>query len=265
LLIAAVALLAHARYGALLQYSFSIRPWWENLTLQIQSVIYLISRLFVLNGMNIDPELTAALPPDVALVSGAIGLAALTALGVAALRPFPWLAFGILWFLLHLLPTNSVIPRLDLVNDRQAYLPMAGAALAVGGAGRSLLQSCRPWLGRSATALFMIVLALFTFLRNRDYRSEIALWEDAARKSPCKARVHNNLGYAYFLAGRHGPARDEYLAALRLDPGYRLAMNNLIGNEEALIGRIHRLGGQAIMPYPTGRVTLSPVETGRVR
>ncbi len=265
LLIAIIALLSHARYGALLQYSFTIRPWWENLVLQTQSIVYVISRLFVLNGMNIDPELTVALRPDPAMVSGTIGLAALTLLGALSLRRFPWLAFGILWFLLHLLPTNSVVPRLDLVNDRQAYLPMAGVALAAGVAGWSLLQRCGPRLRRSAAPLLMAILALFTFSRNRDYRSEIALWEDATRKSPGKARVHNNLGYAYFLAERHAPARDEYLAALRIDPGYRLAMNNLIANEEALIDRIHRVAGQAIVPHAAARGLPSPADIGRSR
>ena len=45
-----------ARYGALLQYSFAIRPWGENLLLQTRSIVYLVSRLFVLDGMNIDQE-----------------------------------------------------------------------------------------------------------------------------------------------------------------------------------------------------------------
>ena len=53
----------------------------------------------------------------------------------------------------------------------------------------------------AAACALLIVLGLFTAERNAVYRSEIRLWEDTAAKSPGKARVFNNLGYAYFLAG----------------------------------------------------------------
>jgi protein O-mannosyl-transferase len=59
------------------------------------------------------------------------------------------------------------------------------------------------------------------------YRSEIAIWEDTARKSPGKARAWNNLGYAYQQAGRFRDAESAYLRALRVDPGYELARGNL--------------------------------------
>jgi Flp pilus assembly protein TadD len=61
------------------------------------------------------------------------------------------------------------------------------------------------------------------------YRSEVALWEDSARKSPGKARAWNNLGYAYEQTGRFRDAETAYLMALRLDPGYALARGNLKG------------------------------------
>jgi protein O-mannosyl-transferase len=263
LFLAGIALLAHHRYGALLQYSFAIRPWRENLLLQSRSIVYLVSRLFALSGMNIDPE--PASVPLSALVLGVVGLGALAAAGFASLRPYPWLAFGILWFLLHLLPTNSVVPRLDPVNDRQAYLPLAGFAIAAGIAAQALLQRYGTRLGKCSAALLMVILAIFTFVRNRDYRSEIALWEDAARKSPNRARVHNNLGYAYFLAGRHAPARDEFLAALRIDPHHSLARNNLIANEEAMINKLHRIAGPAMIPHAPVTTLPSTYDTGRSR
>jgi tetratricopeptide (TPR) repeat protein len=248
LAVAAIALALHPRYGALLHYSRAIRPWGENLLLQGQSIVYLISRLVVLGGMNIDPDPAAPPLPRAALICAVSALATLAAAGVASLRSRPWLGFGILWFLLHLLPTNSVIPRLDLVNDRQAYLPLAGVAILAGAALRELVHRRGARLGTGAAVLLLVVLALSTASRNRDYHSEIALWEDARRKSPRKARVHNNLGYAYFLAGRYAAARDEFLAALRLDPNHPLAKNNLLDNEAALIGRLHRMAGAALLP-----------------
>jgi Flp pilus assembly protein TadD len=74
-----------------------------------------------------------------------------------------------------------------------------------------------------------VALGGFTVSRNAVYRSQVALWEDTARKSPGKARVQNNLGYSYELAGRFKEAEAAYLKALLTDPGYSLARWNLKG------------------------------------
>ena len=71
------------------------------------------------------------------------------------------------------------------------------------------------------------VLAVITILRNRDYISEITLWKSTVRLSPAKARVHNNLGYAYLLDGRKEDARREFILALHLDPKEPGAKYNL--------------------------------------
>jgi len=71
------------------------------------------------------------------------------------------------------------------------------------------------------------VLAFVTAARNADYRSEQALWSAAARSSPNKARVWNNLGYAHALAGDLQAARSAYAKALQLDPAHGKAAANL--------------------------------------
>jgi protein O-mannosyl-transferase len=52
-------------------------------------------------------------------------------------------------------------------------------------------------------------------------------WLDTVQNSPDKARPHNNLGFAYALEGEPENARQHYLTALRLQPDYELARNNL--------------------------------------
>jgi tetratricopeptide (TPR) repeat protein len=129
-----------------------------------------------------------------------------------------------LWFFLHLAPTNSLFPRLDVANDRQLYLAILGPAflLAVG------LWS---WLPRraavAAAAGLALVLLTATVLRNGDYRTEVTLWTATVAASPENARAWNNLGYAYQLAGEPTRARDAYLRALGLDPGSFRAYWNL--------------------------------------
>ena len=79
-------------------------------------------------------------------------------------------------------------------------------------------------LGAGAAAL---ALTAMTVVRNRDYRSEISLWESAVRLAPAKARAHHNLGCALALAGRYDDAERELKAAISLRPAYLLARKNL--------------------------------------
>jgi protein O-mannosyl-transferase len=139
----------------------------------------------------------------------------------------PWRGSAILWFFLHLVPTNSFIPRLDVANERQLYLASWGLFLAVA-AGADHLREKRGarWV-TAVAAVLVFALDVLTVYRNTVYRSEFALWEDSARKSPGKARAWNNLGYAYQQADRFRDAESAYLQALRVDPGYGLARGNL--------------------------------------
>jgi Flp pilus assembly protein TadD len=71
------------------------------------------------------------------------------------------------------------------------------------------------------------VLVLATVLRNRDYRSETALWRSCVRLAPGNARAHNNLGWALARAGDRRGARAAFHRALALRPDNQVARINL--------------------------------------
>jgi tetratricopeptide (TPR) repeat protein len=156
------------------------------------------------------------------------GLALLLLAMAWSWRRRPWLAFAIGWALLHLLLLHSLLPRLDVANDRQLYLATwpLGLALVV----ELNLWAAVRWPRRVATAVLLALLGcalLLTVARNHDYRSEVALWQQTVRLSPDQSRVHNNLGYAYWMAGQPVPARRAFLDALNLDAGNVKARLNL--------------------------------------
>ena len=228
-LASAFALLAHPGYRRLIAYSIVSRPLLTNLLSQINGVFYLITRLVSVNGQNIDPDLPVLNSMDAGLLLKFTALLALLSAGAWCLKRRPWTGLGIFWFFLHLVPTNSVVPRLDIANERHLYLANAGLFMA---AGFEIERLCRfirleGRLARVPAAALLASLFLFTVLRNHAYRSETSLWEDTAGKSPAKARVYNNLGYAYGLEGRVEESRKAYLTAIRLDPGFTRARNNL--------------------------------------
>jgi len=211
--------LLNQRYWDLLAYGFVERSLHDNLLTQIGAVSYLIWHFITLSNLNIDPALPTITEWTPALALQAVLLIALFAIGVFNLRRRPWLAFGILWFFLQLAPTNSLVPRLDAANDRQVYLACWGLFFA--------LSTLIAWPRLVAIAL-CVVLAAASIVRQADYFDEITLWEASVRSSPWNARAHNNLGYAYYEAGRKDDARREYRSALFWDPSFEKARGNLV-------------------------------------
>jgi tetratricopeptide (TPR) repeat protein len=224
-----LGLVLHPFQRSLLAASFTIRSIPKNLLNQIQAQGYLLRTWCWPEHLNIDPLLPEAAHLTWAIAGMAMLLSGLLWLGLSSLRSRPWLAFGLLWFFLHLIPTNSFIPRLDLVNERQLYLPGLGLAfvLVCGmSTGFQRFDAGRKWI----TGCFLILLlplGLRTALRNRDYQSEIALWRSSVEEAPQNPRAHNNLGYAYLLQGDRAQARKSFETALTLDPGYEKARTNL--------------------------------------
>jgi Flp pilus assembly protein TadD len=85
-------------------------------------------------------------------------------------------------------------------------------------------------------------LGAATVDRNRVYRSEVSYWQDAARRSPNKARTANNLGYAYALACRDAEALAQFSRAAVLDPAdSRARVNRRLLQEGALFRDGERL------------------------
>jgi protein O-mannosyl-transferase len=229
LLVLGTAMLLRSRYGEFFAVSLDTRSPWENFVTQAGGIMYLIRQLALPLWLNIDPDLPepTSLTPGIAL-QGAV-LLALVAAGLAAIRRRPLAALALLWFFLHLAPTNSVFARIDVANDRQLYLPAVGVFIALG----ALLARAAARGTVAARAALVIaslgvaVLGGLTVARNADYRDEVTLWRQTARLSPEKPRVHNNLGHALRLAGCPEQAQAAFTRALELDPDYGLARNNL--------------------------------------
>ncbi len=222
-------LVLHPFQRALLDASFSTRSVPMNLLNQVQAQCYLLRTWFWPEHLNIDPFLPQATHLTWAIAGMAALLMGLLGMGLFALRWRPWLGFGLLWFFLHLIPTNSFIPRFDLVNERQLYLSSLGLAFVLVYAARSGFRrfGANQKLVTSCFLLLFLVLGIRTAWRNRDYRSEIALWSNSVAASPRNPRAHNNLGYAYLIQGDRAQARKAFEAALALDPGYAKARANL--------------------------------------
>jgi len=223
LLAGALYFLLNANYLAHMQRSLELNTLSGNIATQALAFSYLLHQWAWPLWLDIDPDL----PLLTSVASAAVPLAGLAItlwLAYLTRRQRPWISFALLWAVAHLVPLYMVLPRLDVANDRQLYLAAWPLGLALVSELTLLLprRSYRWPLGG-----LLLLLVFLTVARNQDYTSEIALWEATVKLSPDKARVHNNLGYAYRLAGRNDDARREYTTALRLDPEHIKAQYNL--------------------------------------
>jgi tetratricopeptide (TPR) repeat protein len=177
---------------------------------------------------------------------GALLFAAWRTLRIRETRP---IAFGLLWFLIALLPT-SLFPLAEVENDHRMFFPFAGLALAVCCAGASFIERRARHSGMPAplagaghnqmlrssrlravlTGCTLCLLAAYaygTHLRNEVWRSEESLWRDVTEKSPRNGRGLMNYGLTQLAKGNTMVAYNQFQQAAVLTPNYSTLEINL--------------------------------------
>ncbi len=151
-------------------------------------------------------------------------LAAVYAARVRKKRPL--LSLGIACFLVNLALEASFL-NLELVFEHRLYIPsLALFPLCAAFLQKTMTRLPTGWRRGVPWAAFLL-LAFLSHQRNRAWRTEVSLWDDAARKAPGKARAWNNLGAAHEVEGRRHLAGKYYARALAIDPGYGEALYNM--------------------------------------
>lgn len=135
-------------------------------------------------------------------------------------------AFGIIWFIVTLLPT-SLMPLGDVTNDHRMFFSFVGLTLTVFWSLRLALFRVTARLTANrrlvyasvgALAMVLIIAGAATRARNRVWLTEESLWLDAVTKNPRDVRALTNYG-AYADAQADYPAALSYWErAAALDP-----------------------------------------------
>lgn len=139
-------------------------------------------------------------------------------------------AWGFLgcWFFASLAVTSFVPGTTQMIVEHRMYLPLAAGTTAF-----VLLFHRLPFVPFLAS----VPLLFLTLSRNRDYRSEIALWSDTVAKRPANALAHEMLGQALDRAGRYDEATEHHTAALKIYPGFAVAHVSL-GDDLVRTGKL---------------------------
>jgi protein O-mannosyl-transferase len=148
------------------------------------------------------------------------------------------IGFGLLWFLIALLPT-SLFPLAEVMNDHRTFLPYIGLAIAVAGLIALLLQTRIAAVRSLRVAFCLAILSILsvnsyaTFQRNKVWHTEETLWRDVTTKSPNNSRGLMNYGNTLMAKGDFNTALDYFHRALGLAPRYPVLFVNLAIAEAA--------------------------------
>ena len=151
-------------------------------------------------------------------------------------------SFGILWFFLALIPTSSVIPLADVMNDHRMFFPFVGLTLTVcWSLGLFLMkhENCihPTFLKVTVIIVASAILSLYaygTHQRNKVWHTDESLWYDVTIKSPQNGRGLMNYGLTQLLKGRYTRAEHYYKKALELTPDYSYLHINMGILKEAM-------------------------------
>jgi protein O-mannosyl-transferase len=216
-LVFVAGVLAHAATAGFNLPEFT---WYQYFFTQCRAFFVYLRLLVFPAGQNLDWDYPVSRN---ILDHGAIfGLLVIMLLAGAAIyfrRRYPLASYGFLVYLLLMAPTSSFVPIRDPVAERRLYLPMIGILLVAIAA----LQHIRLDRRKLPATLCVILaaLAFLTYRRNELWASDVAIWEDAASKSPGKQRVHFQLAHTYYTYNQCRDAIAQYTEAARLEkPDY---------------------------------------------
>lgn len=221
------------RYRALAEYSFSGRPFEPSVIRQVAAVPIGLSLYARPGALTLDHgEQLPDEPSSPLFIAGLLlFVAAIAGVIVTRRHAPPLVPIGLALWIVAIVPTQSLVPKLDALAERPLTLALAGLLLAI-----APLLARLPDRARRASLVGVVVagalLGEATLARSRLYRSDLLLWQDAADRAPGKARPHLNYAMALIDAGRLEDAKRELRVAAGLDPFDARIARQLAGLEE---------------------------------
>jgi hypothetical protein len=220
---------------------------WDYLLLELDVIRRYVWLMINPAGQTIFHEVAAVslFDPRAWLAMLALGLMVAF---IWTMRRIDWVAsFGMLWFLLLLVPSSALIAldQGEPMAEHRVYLASCGifltAGVAVGWVGAWLarvsghmsnpaeagvnnpakagshVRDVRP-LAAVALALVLISFGAETILRNAVWADPVALWRESVDLAPAHYRPRLLLGEALQDAGRRDEAIEQYETSIRLRP-----------------------------------------------
>ncbi|HLO42684.1 MAG TPA: tetratricopeptide repeat protein [Leadbetterella sp.] len=154
-----------------------------------------------------------------------------TAVFVSEKRKTAPIAFGILWFFIALLPTSSIFPFSEVLNDHRPFFPYIGLFISSATLLRNGIQKIErestKWVFLVCGGLFLGIHGYGTYQRNEVWKTEESLWRDCTINAPNNPRGWMNYGLALMAKGDYLNAIKCYEKTIFSWPGYANGYINL--------------------------------------
>ncbi len=147
-----------------------------------------------------------------------------------AIRRYPYVTMGWLWYVGTLVPVIGIIQvGNQSMADRYTYIPLIGIFVILAWGIPELLRNWPPRkLAIAITGSTVVTLAaVSTWFQVKHWQDSFALYEHALEVTTNNDLAHNNLGAALFNKGKYDEAVEHYKEALKLTPLNADALNNL--------------------------------------
>jgi len=169
-------------------------------------------------------------PSSIVILGSASLLSSVVILAAITVRRRPWIAFGVAWAAIALLPVIGIVQvGTQAVADRYAYLTLIGPFIALVWEANALRERLRvPTV--VVVGMSVALLGAYALVAHRQagyWQNSRALYARALEISPRDVTLLFNMGNAEIDAGRAVEAEAGYRAALAVHPGHLPSQLNL--------------------------------------
>jgi len=211
---------------------------WHYILTQPFVVIHYVNNFFLPFNLSADTDWKLITNPfDDRVIVGLLFIIGMISLAWVSANKREWrpVAYGILWFLLALLPT-SVVPLSEVLNDHRPFFPYIGLCIAVVWTILLLYRKYEAQLFSGSVGKYSLVLLLSGILvahsfgvqqRSKVWSSGDTLWYDVTIKSPGNGRGLMNYGNALMAKGNYTGAIEYFNKAKQQWPYYSYIYTNL--------------------------------------
>jgi hypothetical protein len=217
-------LLLSPRYRELLAFSLSLRSPLDAMLHNIVALPINVSLWFSPWALSVEHEVSFS---NSALLLGAGLLAAAVTVAITQCTRRPMITLALLWPLIAMLPTHSVVAKSDPVTEGSLYLAWIGPGIAFG-RWLALRTRAKGSICAKSIAVAASILAItLCQWRVSVWRDSVSLWQEATLRAPTSTRAWGNLGVARLAHGQYDTARMALQTAVELDPQNMQARLNL--------------------------------------
>ena len=164
------------------------------------------------------------------VVAAILFLLSISFITVLAVRRFPYLAVGWLWYLGTLMPVIGIVQvGGQALADRYTYIPLIGLFIIFAWGTADFVKKWRYkniFLFTSAGAILLYFI-VFTRLQVSHWSDSISLFEHTIKITNNNYIAYNNIGIALVKKGKVEDAIEYYRKALKIYPNFALAHNNI--------------------------------------